>query len=118
MQPGWPGLIIFGIVYLTVILLLVTHRLPSVAGWQAFLDSLESKGGQLLMLAVFDSLIIGVIIHYWQTFDAQLKTTIVGLLSGINGAFLGALGARPTGNGNGAKPDTLAVTLTPEGEKK
>jgi hypothetical protein len=87
-------------------------KLPSIATWQAFLNSFESKGGQLMLLWVTDFIVLGVIVHFWKMFDAQLQTTIVGLLSGINGAFLGAIGARNTGSGGGAVPN-LAVGFVP-----
>lgn len=77
------------------------NKLPSIATWQAFLDSFESKGGQLMLLWVTDFIVLAVLVHYWKGFDAQLQTTIVGLLSGVNGAFLGAIGARATGIGGG-----------------
>lgn len=88
----------------TVFLLLIIafNRIPTIAGWQSFLDSFESKGGQLLLLVVTDFIILTVLVRYWKGFDAQLQTTMVGLLSGVNGAFLGAVGARqqPASNGS------------------
>lgn len=87
----------------TVFLLLIIgfNRIPNIAGWQSFLDSFESKGGQLLLLVVTDFIILTVLVRYWKGFDAQLQTTMVGLLSGVNGAFLGAVGARqPAANGS------------------
>lgn len=88
----------------TVFLLLIIafNRIPTIGGWQSFLDSFESKGGQLLLLVVTDFIILTVLVRYWKGFDAQLQTTMVGLLSGVNGAFLGAVGARqqPAGNGS------------------
>lgn len=89
------------------------RRMPSIQTWQAFLDSFESKGGQLLLLWVTDFIVLGIIVHYWKIFDAQLQTTIVGLLSGINGAFLGAIGARNTGNGGGGGTPKLTVGFQP-----
>jgi hypothetical protein len=82
------------------------HKFPSITAWQAFLDSFESKGGQLLLLWVSDGLVLLLLIHFWKMFDAQLQTTIVGILSAVNGAFLGAIGAKATSNGNGAAPST------------
>jgi hypothetical protein len=90
------------------------NKLPSITAWQSFLDSFETKGGQLLLLWISDALVLLLLIHFWKMFDAQLQTTIVGILSAVNGAFLGAIGARNTGNGNGAKPDALHVDFTPE----
>jgi hypothetical protein len=91
----------------TIILLflLARRKFPTAAGWQAFLDSFESKGGQLLLLVVMDLIFVAVLIRYWKNFDATVQTTIVGILSAVNGAFLGQVGARPTTNGgNGHAP--------------
>lgn len=89
---------------------------PSIDSWLAFLDSFQNKGAQLLLLWVSNVLVIVVLVRFWGLFDAQLKTTIVGILSAVNGAFLGAVGAHAlgsgSGNGNGkppGAPDTLAV---------
>jgi hypothetical protein len=101
------SLLVIGVLFVLVVLLF--NKLPSIGGWQAFLDSFESKGGQLMLLWVTDFIVLAVLVHYWKGFDAQLQTTIVGLLSGVNGAFLGAIGARPPAqagntNGSGAPP--------------
>jgi hypothetical protein len=95
--------------------LLMARRFPSVTSWQEFLNSFESKGGQLILLWVTDLIVMTILVRYWKFFDAQLQTTIVGLLSGVNGAFLGAIGARSTsnGNGNGSPPPKLDVTFVP-----
>src|SRR5271157_2828034 len=92
--------------------LLIRNRYPSAPGWQAFLDSFESKGGQLLLLWVTDLIFVAVLIRYWKNFDATVQTTVVGILSAVNGAFLGAVGSRPTTNGGNGKP-TLKVGFTP-----
>jgi hypothetical protein len=82
------------------------QKFPTITAWQAFLDSFESKGGQLLLLWISDGLVLLLLIHFWKMFDAQLQTTIVGILSAVNGAFLGAIGAKATSNGNGTTPRT------------
>jgi hypothetical protein len=96
-------------------------RPPSISGWLAFLDSFQNKGAQLLLLWISNVLVIVVLVRFWALFDAQLKTTIVGILSAVNGAFLGAVGAHALGSGNGngkpADPDALGVSFAP-GEKK
>lgn len=87
-------------IFFTVLFLYAIHygQLPSIHSWQKFCDSFESKGAQLLLLWVTDGIVLGVTVLFWKKFDSQLQTTIVGLLSGINGAFLGAIGARQTSN--------------------
>ena len=103
-------LLIFGVLFAFYII--AFNKLPGITGWQAFLDSFESKGGQLLLLWVSDGLVLLLLIHFWKLFDAQLQTTIVGILSAVNGAFLGAIGARNTNeagvNGSGKGPATPA----------
>jgi hypothetical protein len=110
-------LIIFGA--MLAVYIIAFNKLPGIQTWQAFLDSFESKGGQLLLLWVTDFIVLAVLVRYWKFFDAQLQTTIVGLLSGINGAFLGAVGARQTSNGNGKpKPDAGVANFVPPPDKK
>lgn len=95
--------------------LLAAKKYPSATGWQTFLDSFESKGGQLMLLWVTDLIVMTILVRYWKFFDAQLQTTIVGLLSGVNGAFLGAIGARGTSGGGTPPPGgtNLAVGFIP-----
>lgn len=93
-------------------------RPPSIEAWLAFLDSFQNKGAQLLLLWISNVLVIVVLVRFWALFDSQLKTTIVGILSAVNGAFLGAIGSRAlvSGSGNGkppAAPDKLGVSFTP-----
>lgn len=95
---------------------------PSIGGWLAFLDSFQNKGAQLLLLWISNVLVIVVLVRFWALFDAQLKTTIVGILSAVNGAFLGAVGAHALGSGNGngkapGAPDKLDVNFSPPAGK-
>src|SRR3981189_2840132 len=94
---------------LVVFVFIVRNKFPGIAGWQLFLDSFESKGGQLLLLWVTDFIFVAVLIRYSKNLDPTVQTTIVGILSAVNGAFLGAVGARPTTNGGAGKADTLKV---------
>lgn len=77
--------------------------------WERFAHSFEEKGAQILLLWITDMLVLAVLVFYWKRFDDTLQTTIVGVLSGINGAFLGATGARALSNGVPPKPDKLDV---------
>jgi ABC-type uncharacterized transport system permease subunit len=102
-----------------IALFVLFFRKPTISGWQAFLNSFESKGGQLMLLWVTDLIVMAVLVHYWKQFDAQLQTTIVGLLSGVNGAFLGAIGARNTGGGSSTPPpDKLDVAFVKANAEK
>ena len=95
---------------LIIAFLLIRNKFPKIEGWQAFLDSFESKGGQLMLLWVTDLIFVAVLIRFWKNFDPTVQTTVVGILSAVNGAFLGAVGARPTTNGgNGHAPVSPAI---------
>ena len=76
------------------LILVFGKKLPSIQTWQAFLDSFESKGGQLMLLWATNFILLAILVHYWALFDAHAQTIIVGLLSGVNGAFLGAIGSK------------------------
>ncbi len=106
-------LLIFALLF--TFFIIAFNKFPSISTWQAFLKSFESKGGQLMLLWVTDIVVLAVLVHYWQGFSATLQNFMTGLISGINGAFLGAIGARDTGTP--AKADTLKVGFTPEAEK-
>jgi hypothetical protein len=80
--------------------------------WQRFADSFETKGAQILLLWITDLLFVAVLIFYAKDLDPMVMSTVTGLVGGVNGAFLGATGARAATNG---KPvaDHLTPTLVP-----
>jgi len=61
--------------------------------WNRFLDSLATKGGQLLILCMFVVMLLGLII--WVTArdqgDSQATTVIISTFSAFSGALLGFL---------------------------
>jgi FtsH-binding integral membrane protein len=74
--------------------------------WQRFLDSLASKGGNLLLMALFVVSLLTLVI--WVTSrdqgDSQAVTVILSTFSAFSGALLAALtgqvgGQRKTDNG-------------------
>jgi len=84
--------------------------------WTTFTDSFEQKGTQILLLWFTDMTVLAAVIFFWKHFDDALQTTLVGILSGINGAFLGAMGARAllnNGNGNGTGPGLPMPPIPP-----
>jgi hypothetical protein len=88
--------------------------------WQRFTDSFESKGAQILLLWVTDMIFVGVLVAisiFHVVIDPMVMSTITGLVGGVNGAFLGAMGARQN-NGNGTTPDKLAASVVPNTEKR
>lgn len=77
--------------------------------WNDFLESLSTKGGNLLVLLVFTLMFMGLMIHVayrHNQFGPEITTWIVGTASGFTGALLAALTgqARKNGNGNGETP--------------
>jgi hypothetical protein len=62
--------------------------------WQTFTDSFEMKGAQIFLLWVTDLLFVAVLIFYAKDLDPIVMSTVTGLVGGVNGAFLGAMGAR------------------------
>jgi membrane protein YqaA with SNARE-associated domain len=97
---------------LLVFFLLMRYKAPSIESWTLFLDSFESKGGQILLLFSADLIFVALVIKFNKSIDPAVMSTITGILGGINGAFLGAMGARNT-NSNGVKPDTLKASFVP-----
>jgi hypothetical protein len=88
--------------------------------WQRFTDSFETKGAQIFLLWVTDLLFVAVLIFYAKDLDPIVMSTVTGLVGGVNGAFLGAMGARQSnGNGGGPKADAMKIGLVPAtGDKK
>ena len=97
---------------LLVFFVLIRYKAPTIQSWTMFLDSFESKGGQILLLFSADLIFVALVIKFNKSIDPAVMSTITGILGGINGAFLGAMGAR-NANGNGTKPDTLTATFAP-----
>jgi hypothetical protein len=98
---------------LFIFYVVIAKRIPSAESLQGYADIFESKGGQLILLIVADFVVLTIVVRYWKTFDAQLQTTIVGILAAMNGAFLGAIGARNTSNGGNGQPDSMKVGFRP-----
>ena len=61
--------------------------------WQAFLDSLATKGGQILLLCLFVMGLLALVV--WITSrdagDATASTTVLNTFSAFSGALLGFL---------------------------
>lgn len=63
--------------------------------WQAFLNSISTPGGNLLLLAVFVSCLLGLVLHVLHHGDDnQVTTVILSTFSGFSGALLQALRGR------------------------
>lgn len=90
-----PTYAISGFLFVTFWILVFTGYL-SIEGWEKFSSTFKEQGAQLLLLWFTDMLVLILLIRYWEAFNTTLQNFIVGILSGINGAFLGAIGARST----------------------
>lgn len=63
--------------------------------WQKFLNSISTPGGNLLLLAVFVSTLLGLVLHVLHHGDTgQVQTVILATFSGFSGALLQALRGR------------------------
>ena len=63
--------------------------------WQAFLNSLSTPGGNLLLLCVFVSCLLALVLHVLHHGDeGQVTTVILSTFSGFAGALLQALRGR------------------------
>lgn len=80
-------------VMLALLGVLLYYR-PSNKGWQDFLDSLSTKGGNILVLFCCVMVFIGVYLHIVHDgTDATLQPVAHDLVVGFGGALLGALSA-------------------------
>ena len=93
------------------LILLLLNRLPGIDSWTKFLNLFENKGAQLLLLWVTDMIVLLIIVHFWGEWEQTLRLTITNLLSGINGAFLGAVGAKALTDGGGNPPQPSALKI-------
>jgi hypothetical protein len=77
-----------------------------LTGWNKFLDSLNTPGGKLLILAFFVASLFVLVIHVLHHADSgQVTTVILATFSNFSGALLISL----TGHQTPAKPDTLPL---------
>jgi hypothetical protein len=80
--------------------------------WQKFLDSIATKGGNLLLLGSFVMFLLLLVIWILITnhTDAQVVTVILSTFSGFAGALLAALTGQQGGQ---RKTDTTANQTGP-----
>jgi hypothetical protein len=93
-----------------------------VEKWQKFLDSIATKGGNLLILAVFVMFFFVSLFVMWMlkldTGQSQVVTVITATFSGFSGALLTALtGRQPdqrkTDTGTAAPPPPPPIAPAP-----
>jgi hypothetical protein len=77
-------------------------------GWQKFLDSLSTKGGNLFVLGLFVAGLLALVI--WVMLrdpgESQVVTVILSTFSGFSGALLAAL----TGGSGGQRKSDVQPT--------
>lgn len=112
MQWLTPTYVISGALFVTFWILVFTGYL-SIDGWEKFSGTFKEQGAQLLLLWFTDMVVLILLIRYWQVFNNTLQNFIVGILSGINGAFLGAVGARQLDRTTTTTTNTASPTNSP-----
>lgn len=79
---------------MVALLAVLLYYKPNNKGWQDFLDSLSTKGGNILVLFCCVMVFIGVYLHIVHDgVDATLQPVAHDLVVGFGGALLGALSA-------------------------
>ena len=64
-------------------------------GWQRFLDSLSTKGGNLLMLFCCFIILLGMMFHVLHHGDSgNISTVIIATFSGFAGALMATLSGK------------------------
>jgi hypothetical protein len=83
-----------GPIVMAALLGVLIYYKPSGKSWQDFLDSLSTKGGNILVLFCCVMVFIGVYLHIVHDGgDAALQPVAHDLVVGFGGALLGALSA-------------------------
>lgn len=76
--------------------------------WHQFLDSLATRGGNILLLFVAAALLMVLVMHVLHhDSTSQTATVVTTIFSGFAGALLQALqggGRKANGNSNGGDP--------------
>jgi hypothetical protein len=89
--------------------------------WQKFLNSLGTPGGNLLLLVIFVSCLLGLVLHVLHHGDdGQVTTVILSTFSGFSGALLQALRGRSSDVPpvSGTTSTTTTQTTEAQGQTK
>lgn len=91
--------------------------------WQGFLDSLATKGGNILILVAASSMLLGVSIFVMMKFGPTIPAVVLvsGSYGNFQGALLGALigkerNGNGTGNGTSSSPAPVAPPTSDPGK--
>ena len=124
-QIGWQGYAVLGTLLFVYLVLVFTRRLPSMASFKDFADTINSAGGHIIILSLFSGWffvsamrfffhVLGLPDEVITKHDAIIMTG-VGFLTGT--AFGGAWGAliktMSGGKANGSGDSSAAPAATP-----
>jgi len=133
----WQGYLAMGLLLAVYLILTYTNRLPSMAAFKDFADTINSAGGHIILLFLLTLLSIKVSMQLFYHLlglpaesisksEAVVTSAMTYATGMLTGQFVGALlKTMSGGKANGtapvspaAAPDTLQVALTPEKEAK
>jgi hypothetical protein len=81
--------------------------------WQKFLDSLATKGGNLLVLFVCFGGLLALLIHVLHHGDSgNVSMVVVATFSGFSGALMATLTGKDSKEPSGAVPGSSATGIT------
>jgi hypothetical protein len=132
-QIGWKEYTAVGVILLIWMIMVFTNKLPSMASFKDFADTINSAGGHIIILSIFSGwFFVSAMRFFFHSFSLPdeiitkhdaLVMNAVSFLTGT--AFGGAWGAliktMSGGKANGPNgvppanaPDTLTASLVPE----
>lgn len=131
---GWPQYTLIAALLSSYLVLSFANRLPSMHAFKDFADTIDSAGGNIILLTLLTVWSIKIAMQFFyhllalpaDQFDKANSIITAGITyvqGGLSGVFIGALVKTLTGGkantsggttpGNGT-PDTLNASLTPE----
>lgn len=110
-----PIVLIILIVVLAGIVALTVSRV-NLKGWQDFLDSLSTKGGNIFMLFSSLMVLIGLMLHLTHdaTRDAAMMAAAHDMMIGFGGALLGSLSGSSSRQQMRDRVDTALTGIEPK----
>ena len=130
---GWPQALIFFALIGIHLLLVFSNKMPSMASFKDFADTINSAGGHIILLSLFSGwFFISAMRFFFHTLNlpdeviSKHEALVMNAVSFLTGsAFGGAWGALiktmsgGKANGDGPKADAMRVGLVPaNGDKK
>ena len=128
---GWPHALLLGLLAVIYLLLVFSNKLPSMASFKDFADTINSAGGHIIILTMFSAWFfvaaMRLIFHVMNLPDEQITKHDAIIMAGVGfvtgTAFGGAWGAllktmsgiKANGTGTPPAADTLKVDFVPAG---